>query len=177
MRSQRGNVWLLVLATAAVAAVAISGYFYWQKANKPVSELTWEECVKIPNARILQSYPEICVAPGGTKVTQPFSKEERGTGGIYGIATIGPTCPGPERPGQICTQPYVGAITIVERSDGSAVTSFSTNADGSFRIALPPGDYLARRTDNITFGQAKTPIHVEADLYSKIDLSFDTGIR
>ncbi len=56
------------------------------------------------------------------------------------IATIGPTCAGPQREGQVCTAPYEGEF-VVTRADGSEVARFSTGADGRAVVDLPPGSY------------------------------------
>jgi len=39
----------------------------------PSSDLTWEDCIKIPRSIILQTYPGICNAPDGRKTIEPTS--------------------------------------------------------------------------------------------------------
>ncbi len=346
MRKNSGNILLIFLSIAAVVTVILTGYFWWQKNQSPSnspSVLTWEECLKIPEAKVLQSYQEQCVTPDGRKVTQPLSDSEKqklrppaadqtanwktyiskqysylfeypagwylheypdgqliqiddrplpeslpqgegpfysgyievsvlpkaaprevqvsdpvgtkkcegsaycvqliskftldnkngarlnltplnnptdivylyeidlgtkrikivnpskeklkildqilstfkfldrntlnGSSGIYGVATLGPTCP-VERPGQTCTAPFVGTIELVRQAGDSAeITSVNTNQDGSFRVSLAPGDYVAERTDTKIFNLSKTKIQVVDNQFTKVNIEFDTGIR
>lgn len=55
----------------------ISGLLYWKNTNQPKTPLTWEECIKIPNAKMLLTYPGQCVTPNGQTVTQPLTEEEK----------------------------------------------------------------------------------------------------
>jgi len=107
------------------------------------------------------------------------------TSGIFGVATIGPTCPGPQRIGQVCEKPYQGTIAIGTQVQTQSNTGefkeikrITTNSDGRFRVSLPPGDYVAKRLDSpMLYGLAKTSIRVDAGRFSEVNILFDTGIR
>lgn len=105
------------------------------------------------------------------------------TGGIYGKATFGPTCPGAQRIGQNCSAPFVGTIVIGRQTgldNGGSfeeVTRFQTKEDGSFRVSLPPGDFVAKQLSSGSYWFSKIQIHVGRSGYNNLDLTFDTGIR
>ncbi len=77
MVNKKGNVLVIILGLAAVLGVAVVTFFFWQSKQSPKSPLTWEECIKIPNAQILFTYPGQCVAPDGRSVTQTLTEEEK----------------------------------------------------------------------------------------------------
>ncbi len=62
----------------ALVGIISAGYFLWQRysvaQNTP---LTWDECIKLPNAKTLMTYPEQCVAPDGRRITQSISDAEK----------------------------------------------------------------------------------------------------
>lgn len=116
--------------------------------------------------------------------TQPIN--EKSSSGIYGTATIGPTCPGAQREGQICEKPYQGTIVIGKNilipgkpDSFEEKIRFQTNSDGGFRVDLPSGDYVAKAADAgfDRFNFSKTLIHVLNNKFTKVDILFDTGIR
>lgn len=79
MRSnQKGNVVLILGGFLAIAAIAVAGFFLWQRSQvKPApNEVSWEECIKIPEARVQESYPARCVTPDGRSATQPVVQNE-----------------------------------------------------------------------------------------------------
>jgi hypothetical protein len=40
----------------------------------PTNNLTWDECVKMPKSRVLQTYPSVCVTSDGRRVTESVKK-------------------------------------------------------------------------------------------------------
>ncbi len=79
MNPRRGNVLFLLVGAFAIVAIAIAGYFTWSRYITPPNKapLTWEECLKVPGATMLMTYPGQCVTPDGRKVVQPLSEEEK----------------------------------------------------------------------------------------------------
>ena len=99
--------------------------------------------------------------------------------GIRGTVTIGPTCPGPERPGEECTRPYVATL-IVTRRDGTEVGRVTSGEDGRFSIELPPGEYTIvpqKDSQSLLPRAASIDVSVPANEFAEVDISFDTGIR
>jgi hypothetical protein len=99
--------------------------------------------------------------------------------GIRFTATRGPTCPGPERPGQVCTAPYEGTFVVIRR-DGTEVTRFTTGKDGRFTVDLPLGDYTIKLNLDTSspFPRGESVnVTVIADAYVNVSMELDTGIR
>ncbi len=102
-------------------------------------------------------------------------------GGVEGTASVGPTCPveqDPPEPG--CEdRPYDGELAIVKSPAGTGVSTFHTDPDGSFRVAVAPGAYEIRSPA----GTASPPtcgsevFTVVAGAYTAIVVSCDSGIR
>jgi hypothetical protein len=95
------------------------------------------------------------------------------------IATIGPTCPGPERPGQICTKPYQGEFVVL-RPDGSEAARVSTGVDGRAVVSLPPGDYTVqvKLESGTRLPRAGTAqVSVSAGQAAEVTIELDSGMR
>jgi len=107
------------------------------------------------------------------------------TSGVTGTATVAPTCLGPGRPGQVCTEPYHGIIKVINQDKTQEVTTFTTKDDGSFKVSLPSGEYYLVKGDSTGypfFGGVGAKfrgvnVKVKVNSYTKVDLNFDTGIR
>ena len=106
----------------------------------------------------------------------------RGTSGVAGQVTLGPTCP-VESAGTPCEdQPPVHVVVTVSEAlpgevhaAGPTVARGTTDSAGSFRIAVPPGDYIvtARAGMSCTLMDA----HVRHDTFVTVTVACDTGIR
>jgi hypothetical protein len=96
-----------------------------------------------------------------------------GTNGLYGDVTRGPITPVcvAERP---CSEPVVGATLVFSRS-GREVGRTRTHADGSYRLALPPGTYAVRAVARRPLDPATA--WVRLGHFRRVDFSIDTGIR
>lgn len=100
-----------------------------------------------------------------------------GSSGIRLTATVGPTCPGPERPGQVCTQPYEGWFVITD-STGAEAARTITNAEGQAVIDLPPGAYtITPKIEGRFPSGAPVNATVIAGQYVDVALELDSGIR
>lgn len=97
--------------------------------------------------------------------------------GIRLTATLGPTCPGPQRPGQVCTKPYVG-LFIVQTEAGQVVTEVTTDAKGQATIDLPPGQYtLTPKTNGPMMKGAIVHVTVPSGQVVDVSADVDTGMR
>lgn len=134
----------------------------------------------------LDGKPVPCIPAGwriGASLWQRFSGELQKSvssyaSGIYGTATIGPTCFGPGRPGEVCTKPYDGIIKVENQSRTEEITTVTTGSNGSFKVSLPPGNYylVGGNVTGSPFVREKA-VTVRTNSYTKADLNFDTGIR
>ena len=104
--------------------------------------------------------------------------DERSSG-ISGTVTIGPTCP-VERPGSACPPvPFDATVRVL--SGGEVVATGRSGSDGEFRIDVPPGTYTVDAQPSTSGGIAHaSPVDgvvVRAGAFTRVDLSFDSGIR
>jgi hypothetical protein len=100
--------------------------------------------------------------------------------GISGKIVLGPTCP-VERipPDPACAPKGYQATVIVKSNDGQKeISRFTSQADGSFSVNLPPGTYLLVPISTAVYprGLEQTVI-VEKNKYTDVTISFDSGIR
>jgi hypothetical protein len=113
-------------------------------------------------------------------VSASASATPAGTEGIDITTLTGPTCP-VQREGQTCTRP-LAAIVVVTRADGSTAETVHTSANGTARVALPPGTYtlsgqLPPGGGPFPRPPAPTKATVRPGSFVSVQIIFDTGIR
>jgi len=112
----------------------------------------------------------ICTAAGQTS--------SGGESGIEGIISISPARPGPVRVDEAGSVPLADATFVIE-NNSREVASFTTDAQGHFRAALPPGHYrvsLKGRKSGIgRFGPFE--VDVIAGKMTNVQWECDSGIR
>jgi hypothetical protein len=99
--------------------------------------------------------------------------------GIEGVTQASPACP-VERLDSPCPARRFSTTMAVRDGTGHEVTRFTSAADGSFRVALPPGAYtLARPPTPARVPPTLQPVAVtvRAGRYTHVVLDFDSGIR
>ena len=99
--------------------------------------------------------------------------------GVVARVSFGPMCP-VVRVDQPCPDRPFQANVIVTDSTGAVVARGETDAAGSIRLALLPGDYQleARSPDGMTYPRAATvDVHVTLGLWTQVAMSLDSGIR
>lgn len=101
-----------------------------------------------------------------------------GDTGITGIVLAGPTCPF-EIPGEDCDDRPIAATVIVRQPFGFEVARFTSDADGRFRVALPPGNYqLDPQPNECCIGSPPfQTVTVQDGQFAELVISYDTGIR
>jgi hypothetical protein len=101
-----------------------------------------------------------------------------GSTGARGTATVGPTCPVERTPPDpnCAARAYAGTF-VVESVGGTRVAQFTTAADGSYSVALPPGSYQVRVDDANRLPSMAPRAFTVGDGWSVVDLSLDSGIR
>ena len=99
------------------------------------------------------------------------------TSGLEGRVWIGPMCPVMQT-GQPCPDRSYQATLSVFKVNGQKVVSFQTGVDGSFRLALAPGDYILRPESPGGMPCAEEQLFsVHANQYTRLIVSYDSGIR
>jgi len=122
----------------------------------------------------------VCPGASSTATTTPPAGVAPYDSGIRGIVTTGPTCP-IERvpPDSACAdRPYQTLVAVFRASDPvHAVALLQSDAQGAFKVVLPPGEYL------VGAGESNLPRcpHMSATVvpgqYASVIISCDTGIR
>jgi carboxypeptidase family protein len=101
-----------------------------------------------------------------------------GTGGIEGKVLLGPMCP-VQQVNSPCPDKPIEADITVTTSDGKTVATGRSDADGTYRISLPPGSYtvVAKRAGG-EFGSGKpVSVDVSGGTFVHVNLVVDSGIR
>ena len=97
--------------------------------------------------------------------------------GVEGQVFIGPMCP-VVQVGQECPdQPYQATLTV-NSPTGERIVQVQTEADGTFKIPLPPGEYILHpeSPNAMPFAQEQ-PFTVEAGRFTPLIVQYDSGIR
>ena len=101
--------------------------------------------------------------------------------GVVGKVSLGPTCPVMQNPPdpQCADKPYQTSISISRVSDTSHVfTTTQSKSDGTFKISLPPDDYLLSAKGGTVLPRcSQTSATVKSVGYTDVTITCDTGIR
>ena len=137
------------------------------------------ECGQGLHCELALAHPDtggVCVADAasGGQGIAPYQS------GVSGTVTLGPTCPVmKDPPDPACADKAYATTISVSRAGSSAVfATGASDADGIFRIALPPGDYTVSAHGGSQLPRC-SPVTatVGATGYTATDISCDTGIR
>ena len=112
-----------------------------------------------------------------TGVTRSESKT--GNTGIAGVVMVTPIRPGPIKKGSESPEAApLPSATFTVTSDAGAVTRFTTDAMGRFKVSLKPGHYTVSLAEN-RFPKPCGPfeITVEAGKMTDVDWRCDSGMR
>jgi hypothetical protein len=99
--------------------------------------------------------------------------------GITGEVTLSPTCPGPQRPGQTCVEPFVGALVQVLNQHKLIIGETRTDESGLFAFDVRPGHYVVH-VAGLNNKLPRCPDARVAVLYgadAHVHIGCDTGIR
>jgi hypothetical protein len=98
--------------------------------------------------------------------------------GIEGTVSFSPTHGGPIKEGEPGSAPLANAALVIETASGS-IKTVTTDAQGHFKIELPPGRYSLRTEKTGMRGRrcALVDIEVSAGEFKQVQLNCDTGMR
>ncbi len=99
------------------------------------------------------------------------------TTGIEGSISISPIRPGPSRQGETDSGPLVN-VTFDVVKETAVVASFTTDAKGHFRVAVPPGRYTVKMREQKKIGGCRAQtVEITAGGFAKVEWHCDTGMR
>jgi hypothetical protein len=107
------------------------------------------------------------------------SESKTGSTGITGVIMVTPIRPGPVKAGsEIPSAAPLANATFTITSDGGAVTRFTTDTMGRFKVLLEPGHYVVLLDEN-RFPKPCGPfeINVEASKMTGVEWRCDSGMR
>lgn len=107
----------------------------------------------------------------------PAQTSSESVTGIQGIITISPIHPGPVREGMLSSAPLAN-LTLNVANEKGTVTSFTTDAEGRFRVSLVPGHYTITPVRKIGMhGCGPFDVDVVAGKMTSVAWECDTGMR
>jgi hypothetical protein len=97
--------------------------------------------------------------------------------GLEGVISVSPSRPGPQRIDTPNVAPARNILFVVKKGE-TKVTSFTTDAEGRFRIRLAPGHYTVLREDpGAAVGHWRFEVDVVANEMAKVHWTGDSGMR
>ncbi len=142
--------------------------------------------MRMRHRRLLISFIAAVVVAGCHSPTSPneglLANTTADHGRLSGLVTIGPNCPGPEKPGGCPTQPSAYAARKILISNEAKTTLLFTvdiDSQGLYVIDLTPGKYTVDLKPNGIDRAAELPtvVEIRANGVTKLDVTIDTGIR
>lgn len=101
----------------------------------------------------------------------------RGTSGIEGTVLVAPSRPGPITKDGPSVAPARNVQFVVKAGDAT-VKTFTTDGEGRFQVALPPGHYIILREDaGARIGRWRFEANVVAGGMTRVNWTADSGMR
>ena len=101
-----------------------------------------------------------------------------GTSGIEGTIVVSPARPGPIRKGEEPSVAPVSNTQFVIKAGDATVKTFTTDGEGHFQVALPPGHYVVLREEAAPrVGSWRFEADVIAGQITKVNWTADSGMR
>jgi hypothetical protein len=101
-----------------------------------------------------------------------------GSSGIEGTIVVSPIRPGPIRKGEEPSVAPVRNAQFAIKVGDATVKTFTTDGEGGFQVALPPGHYVIVREDAPPgIGRWRFEADVVAGQMTKVTWTADSGMR
>lgn len=100
-----------------------------------------------------------------------------GTSGIEGTVGVSPTRPGPIRKGEPPTALPVRNTPFLVQAGDETVATFTTDGEGHFQVALPPGHYVVSTANAPRVGRWRFEADVAAGQITRVNWTADSGMR
>lgn len=119
-------------------------------------------------------FPLLVLLVLGCGTASPFSGDDTGLQGTITRSPSQPVC----FENDPCEEPFAGDFEVLHFD--FVVATFRSAADGSYRVALAPGNYTVRPEPDVPILSPTSQtwaVTVEPGGWTTADLVFDTGIR
>jgi RNase P/RNase MRP subunit p29 len=101
-----------------------------------------------------------------------------GTSGIEGMIVFSPTRPGPIRKDEEQNVAPVRNAQFLVKAGDATVKTFTTDGEGHFQVALPPGHYvIVKEGAAARIGRWRFEADVVASQMTKVNWTADSGMR
>ena len=101
-----------------------------------------------------------------------------GTSGLEGVVLVSPSRPGPIRKDDGPSVAPVRNAQFAVKAGDATVKTFTTNNEGRFQVALPPGHYvIVREGAPPRIGRWRFEADVVAGQMTKLNWTADSGMR
>ena len=101
-----------------------------------------------------------------------------GTSGIEGTIVVSPTRPGPIRKDEAPSVVAVRNAQFLVKAGDATVKTFTTDGEGRFQVALPPGHYIIMKEGAAArIGRWRFEADVVASQMTKVNWTADSGMR
>jgi RNase P/RNase MRP subunit p29 len=101
-----------------------------------------------------------------------------GTSGIEGTIVVSPTRPGPIRKDEERSVAPVRNAQFAIKTGDATVKTFTTDGEGRFQVALPPGHYVIVKEGALPrIGRWRFEADVVAGQVTKVKWTADSGMR
>jgi hypothetical protein len=101
-----------------------------------------------------------------------------GTSGLEGTIVVSPTRPGPIRKDEGPSVAPVRNVQFAIKAGDAPVKTFTTDGDGRFQVALPPGHYvIVREGAPPRIGRWRFEADVVAGQMTKVNWTANSGMR
>jgi hypothetical protein len=106
--------------------------------------------------------------------------DQSAASGVSGVTTVDVGCTIVTGTTPCPTEPLRARVVAVREGSTDTAGSTESDADGRFRLALPPGRYVVR-PENLTGAPVPTAMPMTVDVpdggYVEITIAFDSGVR